>query len=368
MGRSSSAPMTARLSLSPRGVSCLCAAPSMLRIDASSDTNTLGSPLSSLPRLTPTPRMWSGRCRRPTPSGSARNAWTRLSGCGARRKRPAKQKTTTVRSSSRAVRPSWRSGWPRTRGRDEGCGRPPPRRRRPLAKRWTISCATRPTSPMWTTPTLVSEQEEVVFTAPPPAVPRSPAPPAPGPAVPRSPAPPAPAVHVPTAAEAHAGMLDPWSDPESPTRNRPVVPPPEPVAPIAGAAPTFESDESSRAPRPGRRPTSVSRLRPLHSLPLRAHRRGLNHPRRPATSRHHGASRDRSRGIRAASPRCGATCLLVDTACPHACAAGPHHVRPAGARARATSAGARAANLHALAAQNGQRGRPFGSRSTERFA
>jgi hypothetical protein len=75
--------------------------------------------------------------------------------------------------------------------------------------------------------TPVSEQE-VVFTAPPPAVPRSPAPPA-------------PPVHVPTAAEAHAGMLDPWSDPESPTRNRPVVP--APVAPVAPAAPTVESDE-----------------------------------------------------------------------------------------------------------------------------
>src|SRR5580704_1379012 len=37
---------------------------------------------------------------------------------------------------------------------------------------------------------------------------------APPPVVPRSPAPPAPPVHVPTAAEAHAGMLDPWGDPE----------------------------------------------------------------------------------------------------------------------------------------------------------
>jgi hypothetical protein len=38
-------------------------------------------------------------------------------------------------------------------------------------------------------------------------------------------------------------MLDPWGDPESPTRNRPAVPPPEPVTPAAPAAPTFESDE-----------------------------------------------------------------------------------------------------------------------------
>ncbi len=83
--------------------------------------------------------------------------------------------------------------------------------------------------------------------SPPPPAPRSPAPP-----VPRSPlppvlqsVPPVPA-HVPTAAEAHAGMLDPWGDPEAPTRNRPVVPPPIPVPPPPPAAPpppAFESDE-----------------------------------------------------------------------------------------------------------------------------
>jgi hypothetical protein len=97
---------------------------------------------------------------------------------------------------------------------------------------------------------------EVVFSVPPrqaaPVAPapvvRSPIPPAPLAHVP-SPIPPAPSSppgHVPTAAEAHAGMLDPWADPEGPTRNQgtplpgvqggAIPPPPPPAA-------TFDSDE-----------------------------------------------------------------------------------------------------------------------------
>ena len=137
-----------------------------------------------------------------------------------------------------------------------------------------------------TTPPVMAE-EEVAFTVPPPSVPRSlpprpgvpsaprlrapsapprsPVPPAPSSpmraAVPRSPVPPAPlsapmrtasprssmpsapALRVPTAAEAHAGMLDPWSDPESPTAPRQVAAPAPPAAPALPAAAAFESDE-----------------------------------------------------------------------------------------------------------------------------
>jgi hypothetical protein len=78
-------------------------------------------------------------------------------------------------------------------------------------------------------PTPVVDQE--VVTVPPPPV------------VPRSPMPPGPPSRVPTAAEAHAGMLDPWGDPEAPTRNRAVTPAAVPVAPPAPAMPRFESDE-----------------------------------------------------------------------------------------------------------------------------
>jgi hypothetical protein len=88
-------------------------------------------------------------------------------------------------------------------------------------------------------PTPVMDQE--VVTVPPPAAPRSPVP------APRSPMPPpasAPApARVLTAAEAHAGMLDPWGDPEAPTRNRPHPPALDPVAPPAPATPKFEFDE-----------------------------------------------------------------------------------------------------------------------------
>lgn len=61
-------------------------------------------------------------------------------------------------------------------------------------------------------------------------------------AAPRSPMPPAPATRVPSAAEVHAGMLDPWSDPEAPTRNRAHPPAPVPAPPPA-ATPRSESDE-----------------------------------------------------------------------------------------------------------------------------
>ncbi len=107
--------------------------------------------------------------------------------------------------------------------------------------------------------------------SPPPPPPRSPAPPA------MHSAPPAPA-HVPTAAEAHAGMLDPWSDPEAPTRNRPVVPPPIPVAPLppaaAPAAVAFESDEVvtsapriSALPAELRTPAEVKAEAKMHAAP-----------------------------------------------------------------------------------------------------
>jgi hypothetical protein len=63
-------------------------------------------------------------------------------------------------------------------------------------------------------------------------------------AVVRSPIPPPPSTasgHVPTAAEAHAGMLDPWADPEAPTRNHGA--PPVALAPVPSAPAEFESDE-----------------------------------------------------------------------------------------------------------------------------
>jgi hypothetical protein len=63
------------------------------------------------------------------------------------------------------------------------------------------------------------------------------------PAAPRSPMPPAPVTRVPTAAEAHAGLLDPWSDPEAPTRNRAHPPAPAPMPPPVVATPKVESDE-----------------------------------------------------------------------------------------------------------------------------
>jgi hypothetical protein len=62
-------------------------------------------------------------------------------------------------------------------------------------------------------------------------------------AVPRSPMPPAPATRVPSAAEVHAGMLDPWSDPEAPTRNRAHPQAQAPTAPAAAPTPRPESDE-----------------------------------------------------------------------------------------------------------------------------
>jgi hypothetical protein len=106
-------------------------------------------------------------------------------------------------------------------------------------------------------PTPVIHQE--VVTVPPPTAPRSPAPPA-------SP------VRVPTAAEVHAGMLDPWSDPEAPTRNRPAAPSPEPVAPRAPATPSFQSDEVvTSAPPVIARPTEA-KAAPAPAPP----------PRRPA--------------------------------------------------------------------------------------
>ncbi len=162
--------------------------------------------------------------------------------------------------------------------------------------------------------TPVSEQEEVVFTAPPPAVPRSPAPPAPGPAVPRSPAPPAPAVHVPTAAEAHAGMLDPWSDPESPTRNRPVVPPPEPVAPIAGAAPTFESDEVVTSAPPVAPPDEriAAPAPPLAPAP-----RPPPRPQSPAPPRNQPPPRRVETAAAASGPQVPAAAPPVSSSTPH---------------------------------------------------
>jgi hypothetical protein len=76
------------------------------------------------------------------------------------------------------------------------------------------------------------------------------------PAAPRSPAPPASPIRVPTAAEVHAGMLDPWSDPEAPTRNRAHPAPPAPVPPPALPKPRPESDEvvTSAPPVTGRAP------------------------------------------------------------------------------------------------------------------
>jgi hypothetical protein len=84
------------------------------------------------------------------------------------------------------------------------------------------------------------QDTEVAFSLPPAhAAPPSAAPAA----VVRSPLPPAPSTpsgHVPTAAEAHAGMLDPWADPEAPTRNHGA---PAALAPVPPPPPEFESDE-----------------------------------------------------------------------------------------------------------------------------
>jgi hypothetical protein len=68
---------------------------------------------------------------------------------------------------------------------------------------------------------------------------------------------PPPAERVPSAAELHAGMLDPWADPEAPTRDHAATPPPPPKPvphapplppPVVALAPppaagTFDSDE-----------------------------------------------------------------------------------------------------------------------------
>jgi hypothetical protein len=104
-------------------------------------------------------------------------------------------------------------------------------------------------------PTPVIHQE--VVTVPPPTAPRSPTPPA-------SPA------RVPSAAEVHAGMLDPWSDPEAPTRNRPAARSPEPVAPPAPATPSFQSDEVvTSAPPVMARPTEAKAAPPAAPPPRR---------------------------------------------------------------------------------------------------
>jgi hypothetical protein len=99
-----------------------------------------------------------------------------------------------------------------------------------------------------------------------PPVPKSPRP------APRSPLPPVSQstppmrAHVPTAAEAHAGMLDPWGDPGASTRNRPAVPPPvRPAAPAAPPPPALESDEVvTSAP-----PVSIGTLEAAH-VPVEA--------------------------------------------------------------------------------------------------
>src|SRR5580704_1358746 len=80
------------------------------------------------------------------------------------------------------------------------------------------------------------DDDNVPTIAPPPMAPRTPAPPRSEGETGEPPSKPAPAgagAHVPTAAEAHAGMLDPWADGEGPTAASPsaAVPVPPPPAP-----------------------------------------------------------------------------------------------------------------------------------------
>jgi hypothetical protein len=57
------------------------------------------------------------------------------------------------------------------------------------------------------------------------------------------------ASHVPSAAEKHAGMLDPWADPEPPTRQRsPSPPPPPPAAPSSSPPPAARAAPVLSAP------------------------------------------------------------------------------------------------------------------------
>jgi hypothetical protein len=95
------------------------------------------------------------------------------------------------------------------------------------------------------------EEPDVVFSVP-PVAPGPPRPrPSPRPAPPPSPIPPSPnPARVLTAAEAHAGMLDPWAEHEAPTRNQALPPegapapaPPPPPPPPVPAPPEFDSDE-----------------------------------------------------------------------------------------------------------------------------
>jgi hypothetical protein len=99
----------------------------------------------------------------------------------------------------------------------------------------------------------MSVPDEEPTPAQPRAVPATPRPPA-------SPLPP-PRAHVPTAAEVHAGMLDPWADAEAPTRDQPQPTVPPTPAP---AAESFDSDEVvTSAP-----PFSVSDLENNAATPL----------------------------------------------------------------------------------------------------
>jgi hypothetical protein len=62
--------------------------------------------------------------------------------------------------------------------------------------------------------------------------------------------------HVPSAAEKHAGMLDPWAETEAPTRERPVEGPPQefPVPVSVSPASTFEVEEVVTSAPPAKRP------------------------------------------------------------------------------------------------------------------
>ncbi len=211
---------------------------------------------ASPPFSTPTRKTSSGRCRRPRPCGSGARGSTRSSGCVARRRPRGKQRTTTARSSWRATRPSCRTGWRTTPTR---CPRAPyPRSTRPapptagesvddllrvsLADEYEIRVSELPAEPV-----------PIAAPLPPPVAPppRPPPPPPPPETQPESTPPPSsspfslspsatpppmpaeqPAAeeeevperttHVPSAAEKHAGMLDPWAENEAPTRDRQV--------------------------------------------------------------------------------------------------------------------------------------------------
>jgi len=97
------------------------------------------------------------------------------------------------------------------------------------------------------------------------------------PAAPRSPAPPALPVRVPTAAEVHAGMLDPWSDPESPTRDHAALPDEQVALRVAPGRPRFEADEVvTSAP-----PVSVRASEPKLAVPPRRSPPPARPPPRP---------------------------------------------------------------------------------------